>query len=62
MVFYSNGLAGKNKEHLQVCTNIHTGSMKRREIPISQNGVLATDDSTQLSTYIKTSTIEEKFQ
>jgi len=58
----SNGLAGKNKEHLQVCTNVHTGQKKRREIVISQNGVIATDVSMQLSTYIKTSTIEEKFQ
>jgi hypothetical protein len=66
MVFHnvpvSNGLYGKNKEHLQLCTNVHTGSMKRREIAISQNRVLAMDVYAQLSTYIKTSTIEEKFQ
>jgi hypothetical protein len=36
--------------------------MKRREIATSQNGDLAMDVSTQLSTYIKTLTNKEKFQ
>ncbi len=65
MVFYnvpdSNGLAGENKEHLQVCTNVHTGQKKRRE-PIPKNWDLTADVSMQSSTYIKTSTNEEKFQ
>ncbi len=57
----SNGLAGKNKRHLQVCTIVHTGSMKRREIATSQNGDLTADVSMQFSTYIKTLTNKEKF-
>ncbi len=50
----SNGLASKNKGIYKYVQNVHTGPIKRRE--------LATDVSTQLSTYIKTSTNEEKFQ
>ncbi len=47
---------------LQVCTNVHTRQKKRREIAISQNWDLTVDVSTQSSTYIKTLTVEEKFQ
>ena len=57
----SNRLAGENKGIYKSVQNVHTGSIKRREIAISQNGDLAMDVSTQLSTYIKTSTIAEKF-
>ncbi len=57
----SKWLAG-NKWHLQVCTNVHTGSIKRRVIAITQNGDLTKDVSTWSSTYIKTLTNKEKFQ
>ncbi len=42
--------------------NVHTGSMKRREISTFLNGDLTADVSTQFSTYIKTLTNKEKFQ
>jgi hypothetical protein len=48
-------------KHLQVCRNVHTGSMKGGKLQFPKNGDLTADDSMQPSTYIKTSTIEEKF-
>ncbi len=51
----------REQRNLQVCTSVHTGQKKRREIAIFHNGDLTADVSTQSSTYIKNSTIEEKF-
>jgi hypothetical protein len=57
----SNRLAGENKGIYKYVQNVHTGSIKRREIAISQNGDLTGDVSTQFSTYIKTLANKEKF-
>jgi hypothetical protein len=54
MVFYnvldSNGLAHKNKGIYRYVQNVHTGTMKRKEIAISQKGDLTVDVSSQPST------------
>jgi hypothetical protein len=65
MAFYnvpdSHGLAGENKgiyKYVQMYTQEQEKGGKSQ---FPKNGYLAMDVSTQLSTYIKTLTIEEKF-
>jgi hypothetical protein len=55
--------AGRREQRALTSMYKCTHRTKDKEgIAIPKNGDLAMDDSTQLSTYIKPSTIEEKFQ
>jgi hypothetical protein len=55
----SNGLAGKKNKGIYKYMQTYIQDIEKKETAVPKNGGLATEVSTQLSIWIKTSTIDE---